>query len=571
MRRTIIWVFLASLAIVGAACSGGNGASPIPRAPGAPGGGSAPARGHHAKFVIKIPPRSHGRKLRGHYVSPATASLVISVNNNEPTFVDIALSNPDCKAAGGGYLQCTITVNAPPGNDTFSFVAYDESGGNGNALSGNIDVPFTVPAGGNAMIPVTLGGIADSVAILAPDSSHVTGTQFAGFSIYGKTPLKFTVVPLDADNNLILGPGAPSPSVAIVPAGAMTVVTPGPNGGNTFTLTSTYQATNPTVASKVVVTAQVTPVPNSTPPIHDVVRAGASRPHRMHPHFQIGDGISVKAKVSLYTPWLYVTNSGNGSVTAYDEQGNAQTLGGSAFAEMVAPNSIAYDPHTNELYVVDVSASAPPLDVFTPLGASTGTPGGFPGIESGELASIVWDSNTTNLYMTSPSGNTVMQYDDLGNFITPAGDGAFTLENTSGQTGIAYDADDSQLFVTFTESPVAVSGFTEAGVATTPSTGFASVTAPVAVAYDSHNGLVYVVNNTTATVQAFDTSGNLQTLSGTFPGLANPSGIAVDPFNDLLYVTGLNGAVAVYDENGNKQTVTGFAGINLPSSIVVVP
>jgi DNA-binding beta-propeller fold protein YncE len=566
MRRTIIWSFLALLAIVGAACSGGNGASGSGPIPGAPGGGSAPARGHHAKFVIKVPPRSHERK-HGHYVSPATASLAISVNNGDPTFVNISLGNANCSAAGGGYLQCTISVNAPPGNDTFSFITYDEPGGDGNALSGNTDVPFTVPAGGSAVIPVTLGGIAESVAILAPDSSHVSGTQFTGFSIYGRTALQFTVVPLDADNNLILGPGAPSPSVLIAPAGAMTVVTPGPNGGNTFTLTSTYQATDPTVAQPVTVTAQVTPVPNSTPPISDVVRANTLRPHGMHPHVDV---VSAQAKVSLYTPWLYVTNSGNGSITAYDEQGNAQTLGEGAFGELSAPNSIAYDSHTNKLYVVDTNASAPPLDVFTPRGAATGTPGGFPGFEGGELTSIVWDSNTTNLYMTSTSGNTVFQYDDLGNPIAQT-EGAFTLQSTSGQTGITYDADDSQLFVSFTESPVAVSGFTEAGAATTPTTGFASVTAPVALAYDSHNGLVYVVNNTTAKVQAFDTSGNLQTLTGTFPGLANPSGIAVDPFNDLIYVTGFNGAVAVYDENGNKQTVTGFAGTNLPASILVVP
>ena len=49
---------------------------------------------------------------------------------------------------------------------------------------------------------------------------------------------------------------------------------------------------------------------------------------------------------------------------------------------------------------------------------------------------------------------------------------------------------------------------------------------------------------------------------------------AFNPANGFLYVTNLgNGTptVTVYDQNGNQQSTTGFAGLQQPEGITVVP
>ena len=251
---------------------------------GAGGGGLSPTVPQHAagttlaRIVITVPPRTHAGRHRSRYISPATATLTFSIDGVAQTPVSLLPNGPNCQVAGAiGYLTCGVNVSLKPGRHTFSFSTLDA---NGTVLSANTQIVSTIVAGLANTIAVTLGGIAMSFAVYPPNVPQVTSVEGGGFAVYGKKPLAFSIVPLDADRNAILGPGAPQPVVSAAPAG-MTMQTPSPASPNLWTFTSTYAPTDPSAAKISAISVSATPVPNSG-----------------------GTTLSATIPLSLYVPWI---------------------------------------------------------------------------------------------------------------------------------------------------------------------------------------------------------------------------------------------------------------------------
>jgi hypothetical protein len=112
---------------------------------------------------------------------------------------------------------CTITITAPTGTDTFEIDTYDQPNTGsgpcaGNDLS-NSSFEATIVAGQNNVITATLGGVPASVTVTPLASSgYLVGSQ-SGMIAYGDKSFSVAVVSYDADNNPIVGLGAPSLSL----------------------------------------------------------------------------------------------------------------------------------------------------------------------------------------------------------------------------------------------------------------------------------------------------------------------------------------------------------------------
>lgn len=174
-----------------------------------------------ARFSIRIPRK---RVRRGRFVSPSTKALSITIDPGSARQITLdANLTPGSPGCSNGV--CTIVVNPPVGRHLFDVRTYDEPLANGvpqgNVLSQTMDVPFDVRRGKDNRIGVVLEGVPVSLVVSADPGEDVSGDQVAGFVWYGAFtadgsrayPRTFTVAPLDADGNLIAGPGSPAISL----------------------------------------------------------------------------------------------------------------------------------------------------------------------------------------------------------------------------------------------------------------------------------------------------------------------------------------------------------------------
>ncbi|TAM73561.1 hypothetical protein EPN44_13555 [bacterium] len=183
---TALWL----TAMLVAGCShNGSGSATLPAASPAP--QNAPA---HARVSVTIlVPRDIQHTRHPAYVSPATSALSISVNGATPIVVQLSPSSPDCTTTIQG-LTCTVTVDAPVGQDSFAVTALDSSG---NALS-RATVPAAIVAGKANVLPLTLDGIVTQIVVILANPHPPVGTA---------TTVPVLVSAQDAGKNTIIGPG----------------------------------------------------------------------------------------------------------------------------------------------------------------------------------------------------------------------------------------------------------------------------------------------------------------------------------------------------------------------------
>jgi hypothetical protein len=489
-----------------------------------------------AELVIKVPPQHHHRRhgLAPKYVSPATTLLTYAIDGAAPVSVSLSSGNPDC--TGSVSLQCTIPLSLAPGTHTLSFQTFDAGH---NLLSGNTDVVANVKAGAANQIAVTLGGVAQSIAIFGPDVPQVTGNQNQGFVLYGNVPVDFSFVPLDADGNFIIGPGAPQVFVSPNPKD-VTVSSPPPSlPANRWSFHSTYSASNPTVAINTTINAVASPVPNSG-----------------------GTTVTAAAALTLYQPWLYVTQA-NGTVYAYDEQGNLLSPAG-AWDNLTSAAGIAFAPVNGFLYVQDPGATQ--VRYYDGAGnyvASFSTAG----ISS---TGIAFDPQTQRLYVTL-ANDTMAAYTLSGNSVSTAGSWAGL--HTS--YGIALNPIEHNLYVTNLNAGITL--YDEDGnPLTLAGTPFANTNRPSGIAYDARNGWFYIANcGPPSSVTVYDQNGVQQTPSGTFGSARSPfgNGITYDPHNASLYVVsfGPPSTLVRYDENGHEIASVSIPSTPFATSVLEVP
>jgi hypothetical protein len=529
------FVFAVMLAAGIAGCSGTGSVSPVVH--------PQSARTALARLVIKVP-HKHARGHRARYVSPATASLAYSVDGVAQTAVAIAVSDPNCRVGEPiSYLTCTVTLSLPPGPHTFSFTTLDASA---NVLSANTHVVTTIVAGAANTIPVTLGGVAASFALYPPNVPQVSALGEGGFAVYGKKALSFSIVPLDADGNAILGPGAPQPVVATTPS-SMTMQTPAPSAPNQWTFTSTYAPADPGVAHAASLAISATPVPDSG-----------------------GSTLSKTIPLSLYTPWIYVSSENGGdSITATDETGTPQTLSGT-FPNLNSVNGIAYDPHNHLLYAEN--GGTPGITAYNSQGVQQTVSGTFQNAGSNAPYGIVFDPHNNVLYVTYANAASVAAFTEQGVLVATAGG----FPNLNYPIGIAYDSLNHDLYVASSAiigGSASITVYDEQGNQVAVSGAFPGLDEPVGIAYDSRTDSLYVTNISNASITAYDPQGNQRTIGG-FGGLGTgPVSAAYDAHSDWFYVGDCAVAsrpVRAFDSNGVPQTLTSTLPKDVPG-ITVAP
>jgi hypothetical protein len=231
MHRVLLLCVLLGSALT--ACSGQS----VPAVPGGP----APlgsARGAAVRFVIVVSHDTQHRE-RPRYISPATKSVTFAITPRAGgTPVPLPSGGIVNVATGAGCTkrdgttQCSVTFPLAPGAYRANVATFDRTGGTGNELSGGASLPFTLSAGANNVVALTLDGVPRTLVVTA-GAYAVHGSASSGFTLYGGAAQEFAVVARDAAGYAIVGPGAPTFKLTGGATG-WTAATPSPS--NTFSI-----------------------------------------------------------------------------------------------------------------------------------------------------------------------------------------------------------------------------------------------------------------------------------------------------------------------------------------------
>ncbi|NNM99584.1 MAG: hypothetical protein HKL91_07290 [Candidatus Eremiobacteraeota bacterium] len=556
MKRLIFAASVAlSLALVG--CGGSAGAGGAAALPGA--GTALPTT--DARVVITIPQRagtSAGSRAPA-YVSPSTQSLTVAIDGGTPTAQNLTPGSPNCSVGGPlSALTCTVPIAATPGSHTFTFTTYDGLGGTGNALSTNA-VTQTIVANQTNSIDVTLAGVPVSLQVFVLGSgTGISGIVTSGLQVAGAVSIPLSVAPLDADGNIIIGPGAPTLAASITGAtpGLGTTVAPNAANPNEFTVSALAAGSGTFSVTATPATASAGSPLSATVPLtfETLTTTIAGKP--FYPGLFDGTGTSVRFKAvagityDSATGDLYVTDTANCAVRSVTpgngtaNSGTVVTLAGSpacgladgtgASARFYNPIGDAYDPANGYIYVTDLSNCA-----IRQLAPGSGTAG------SGTVVTVAGGGGCGYADGTGAAAK----------FYNPA--------------GVAYDPANGDLYVTDDSNCMVreiIPGNGTAGSATvltlagSTTCGFADGTGttarfnhPASIAYDPVNGDLYVTDNGNCVVRQVTpgngtaNSGTVTTLAGSTCGFAQgtgtsvkfgeASGIAYDSANGNFYIT----------------------------------
>jgi streptogramin lyase len=160
-------------AVLVAACSGGGGSSKVTTMPAAPlptGSGvpaAGPVTGTRGTISLLIPATTAGASAgrRAQFVSPASASAVVSLNGGAAASYDVSSGSTLCSPAAGGR-SCTLAVGVPFGTTSASVAIslYNGAAGLGTLL-GSGTGSTTIPANATSFsVAVDVSPIVASVA-----------------------------------------------------------------------------------------------------------------------------------------------------------------------------------------------------------------------------------------------------------------------------------------------------------------------------------------------------------------------------------------------------------------------
>ncbi len=546
--RTFSSPFLA-VALAGSLLAGCGGQAGAPAGAGAPIIPTAHGTGT-ARFMIAVPkPSASVSRSDAHaqYVSPATQSITITLSG--PTAyhgtANLTVGSSGCTSTLAS-TTCTLTVpGLAPGTYTATLTTYDGANGTGNVLSTAQSIAFTVTAEESNTVNLTLSGVPASTAV-HPVSSFISAASGSNsYDLLGQGARTFLVESLDADGNIIVGPGAPTYTVGTVSGtlSGVTVAAPTTSAPNRFSVTPPTAYGSGTAAFTV------------TPTFAGQATDGCT---------QTGANCAAVTVSVAMDPLIYVGNGGNNSVTAYDGNGVQQTLSGTPFPNLNNPKGIAYDPSNGFLYVTNAGNNT--VTAYDQNGVQQTLSGTFPNLFS--PSGIAYNPGNGFLYVANANNNTVTAYNQNGAQQTLTG----TFPNLNNPQGITYDSIDGFLYVANYANNT-VTAYDETGAQALTPGNFPALMTPYAIAYDPGNNFLYVGNVVADSVMYYDQNGVPPPFTGPFPYLNNPMGIAYDPSNGFLLVANnTSNTVTAYDQNGNPQTLSGtFPNLNGPTSITVVP
>jgi streptogramin lyase len=180
----------ALLAVSLAACS--NNSSTVPFVSPPPQGST------EVTFTVVVPngtsPATKRHTLRPRYISPATQSVVISLDGTKLLTMEVDATSSACKSADSART-CSARKAVPSGKQTFHVTAYDGLQGTGNVLATG-DVSKTLVANTPQAVNISLRGVVASLALSPNNAYPNAGTA---------TTVRITLTAFDADGNAIVG------------------------------------------------------------------------------------------------------------------------------------------------------------------------------------------------------------------------------------------------------------------------------------------------------------------------------------------------------------------------------
>lgn len=277
------------------------------------------------------------------------------------------------------------------------------------------------------------------------------------------------------------------------------------------------------------------------------------------------------APTSSSGPRIYVTNSGNGTVNVFDQNG-APLSSQFNFPGLVAPDGIAYDASTQQLYITDVGDDS--IKVYTLDGQRVDTTNLFPTTPGGNPEDILFNPINREFYVNDTNFNSILVFSEQGNPITNLPANAFA--GLSGPFGLGFDHATDLIYVSNSNTNQ-VLVFDQNGVF--QNLEFGGLFLPDDITWDPATGNLYVVNDGDSSVSVLDPNGNIVPTPGGFPNLSLPDQIIGDGnfLSPKFYITSIQGnSVRVYDRAGNDLTpANGFQNpnqpLNQPTGVVVVP
>jgi streptogramin lyase len=159
-----------------------------------------------------------------------------------------------CPTTGNCYTATIATYDGIAGCPSACAIP-----GTAHELSGNQNVPFTIATAQANQLNLTLDGVPASVALVSFDPA-LGGSGSAGLTLskcFAST-VKVEAVAADADGNIILGPGAPVPSLSSNDTAHLSVAPPSVSAPNTFALS---RPAIPSANHVVQLTTTMTPLP----------------------------------------------------------------------------------------------------------------------------------------------------------------------------------------------------------------------------------------------------------------------------------------------------------------------
>ena len=254
-------IFAAAAFVMAAGCSGpaGTDHALLPGAPAQAPAARVPAKGR-AVITIHVPRKRHARGIHPRYISPATAAMTLAITG--PTTlnqtVNLTPTSTGCTSTVT-TTNCTLTLALAAGSYTATIDTYDSTTiATAHLLSTAQNVGFTITAGTSNAIALSLSGVPVKIAVV-PVGIMTAQSPSGTFDLLGTAAHSMIVQALDADGNIIFGPGAPSFAVARTqgnlnvalgqPTAAspniFTVRPPGAFSAQTATLTITASYTAP--------------------------------------------------------------------------------------------------------------------------------------------------------------------------------------------------------------------------------------------------------------------------------------------------------------------------------------